>query len=190
MRFERAKGRSGLNPAIRKFRKTGAGSVRVLLLPIDQGANGLNLVEAQHVILIEPLLNPAVEAQAVGRVHRIGQTRPTFVHRFIIEGSVEEGVLSLGRKKAEADGGEMMGLRNTRKEDAVTLGDLGLLFGKEGEGARDGVGSEGERLLEEAFVLPSLSEDTDPTMHNLFPGEAAAVAAEARRQAALQRVEE
>lgn len=37
--------------------------------------------EAQHVILTEPLLDPAVEAQAVGRVHRIGQTQPTFVHR-------------------------------------------------------------------------------------------------------------
>ena len=38
--------------------------------------------EAQHVILTEPLLDPAVEAQAVGRVHRIGQTQPTFVHRY------------------------------------------------------------------------------------------------------------
>jgi hypothetical protein len=109
------------------------------------------------------------------------------VHQFIIEGSVEEGVLSLGRKKAEADGGEMMGLRNTRKEDALTLGDLGSLFGKEGEGAHDGVG---EGLLEEAFVLPSLSEETDPAVQNLSPREAAALAAEARRQAALQRVEE
>ena len=39
--------------------------------------------EAQHVILTEPLLDPAVEAQAVGRVHRIGQTQPTFVHRYV-----------------------------------------------------------------------------------------------------------
>ena len=57
----------------------------VLLLPINQGANGLNLVEAQHVIMIEPLLNPAAEAQAVNRVHRIGQTRETCVHRFVVE---------------------------------------------------------------------------------------------------------
>ena len=40
------------------------------------------VAEAQHVVLTEPLLDPAVEAQAVGRVHRIGQTQPTFVHRY------------------------------------------------------------------------------------------------------------
>ena len=41
--------------------------------------------EAQHVILTEPLLDPAVEAQAVGRVHRIGQTHVTYVHRYILQ---------------------------------------------------------------------------------------------------------
>ena len=50
------------------------------------------IAEAQHVIIVEPLLDPAVEAQAVGRVHRIGQTKPTYVHRFIVEASVEEQV--------------------------------------------------------------------------------------------------
>lgn len=58
--------------------------VQVLLLPIRHGANGLNLVEAQHVILMEPLLNPGAEAQAINRVHRIGQQQVTYVHRFIV----------------------------------------------------------------------------------------------------------
>lgn len=58
--------------------------IQVLLLLIQHGANGLNMLEAQHVVLIEPLLNPAAEAQAVNRVHRIGQKKTTFVHRFIV----------------------------------------------------------------------------------------------------------
>lgn len=61
-----------------------AKSIQVLLLLVQHGANGLNLLEAQHVILVEPLLNPAAEAQAVGRVHRIGQEKPTLVHRFLV----------------------------------------------------------------------------------------------------------
>lgn len=48
--------------------------------------------EAQHVLLVEPLLDPAVEVQAVGRVHRIGQAAATTVHRFVVQASVEENV--------------------------------------------------------------------------------------------------
>jgi superfamily II DNA or RNA helicase len=55
-----------------------------VLLPFKSGSNGLNVVEASHVFLIEPLLNAAVEAQAIGRVHRIGQDKLTTIHRMIV----------------------------------------------------------------------------------------------------------
>ena len=70
-------------------------SVRALLLPTRSGANGLNLVEAQHVMLVEPLLNTAVEAQAVGRVHRMSQRHATTVHRFVVDGTIETAILGL-----------------------------------------------------------------------------------------------
>ena len=54
----------------------------MLLILIQHGTNGLNLLEAQHIVLVEPLLNLAVEAQAISRVHRIGQENKTLIHHF------------------------------------------------------------------------------------------------------------
>nr|XP_032829241.1 E3 ubiquitin-protein ligase SHPRH-like [Petromyzon marinus]XP_032829242.1 E3 ubiquitin-protein ligase SHPRH-like [Petromyzon marinus]XP_032829243.1 E3 ubiquitin-protein ligase SHPRH-like [Petromyzon marinus] len=67
----------------------------VLLLPLHTGSNGLNIIEATHVILVEPILNPATEMQAIGRVHRIGQTRPTVVHRFAVKSTIEEKMVAM-----------------------------------------------------------------------------------------------
>ncbi|CAH0562699.1 unnamed protein product [Brassicogethes aeneus] len=63
-----------------------------LLLPLNLGSKGLNLIEATHVILAEPILNPQDELQAIGRVHRIGQTRKTFIHRFVIKNTIEQSI--------------------------------------------------------------------------------------------------
>lgn len=69
--------------------------INVLLMPYSLGANGLNIIEATHVLLVEPTLNRGQEFQAIGRVHRIGQTRPTFVYRFMIKNSIEQHLYDL-----------------------------------------------------------------------------------------------
>jgi len=81
----------------------GGATVNALLLPLRLGGNGLNITEAQHVFLVEPLLDPGLEAQAVGRVDRIGQRAETFVHRFLVEKTVEESVLALSASRALAE---------------------------------------------------------------------------------------
>eukprot|EP00850_Spirogloea_muscicola_P012812 SM000084S23148 [mRNA] locus=s84:552074:559947:+ [translate_table: standard] len=136
----RVKGRRDLDLAIQHFQGKGGNKVAkdngsgdcasCLLLQVQQGANGLNLVEAQHVLLVEPLLNPAAEAQAVNRVHRIGQSRPTFVHRFIIGDTVEERIEGL-RRRREADGLQQAAVllkASQREVDTLTLADVSELF--------------------------------------------------------------
>ncbi|VDO12821.1 unnamed protein product [Rodentolepis nana] len=61
----------------------------VLLIPLSLGANGLNITEANHVILVDPILNPGKERQAIARLHRIGQTRSCTVHKFLVDESIE-----------------------------------------------------------------------------------------------------
>jgi E3 ubiquitin-protein ligase SHPRH len=109
VRAAQPRGPKALGDAIAAFRRGDPArrDPAVLLMPVRAGANGLNLTEAAHVLLVEPQADPAVEAQAAGRVHRIGQTRPTTVHRFVVEGTVEEGVdrLARARRAALAAGG-------------------------------------------------------------------------------------
>lgn len=76
------------------------GKIPVFLLSLKAGGTGLNLVAADTVILYDGWWNPAVEAQAIDRVHRIGQYRPVFVHRLIVTDTVEEKMEILKRRKA------------------------------------------------------------------------------------------
>ena len=76
-----------------------SGQSDVFLISTKAGGVGLNLTAADTVILYDPWWNPAVEAQAIGRAHRIGQQRPVFVHRLICVGTIEEKMLSLQARK-------------------------------------------------------------------------------------------
>ena len=70
-------------------------SVRVLLMPLGLGAEGLDLIVASHVFLLEPLLNIHQELQAVNRISRLGQSKATFVHKYVVQGSIEENIVAV-----------------------------------------------------------------------------------------------
>ena len=74
---------------------------KLFLISLKAGGVGLNLTAADYVFILDPWWNPAVEAQAVDRVHRIGQTRPVFAYRLIARGTVEEKILDLQEGKRE-----------------------------------------------------------------------------------------
>jgi len=123
------------NAALHSFRF--ADSVSVLLLPLKRGANGLNLTEATHVFLVEPLLNPGAEAQAIGRVDRIGQSHATVVHRFIVQNTVEEKIqwMNSQRQALQQDQCQQQSLShdlpwriNKAEKDCMSTEDLYELF--------------------------------------------------------------
>lgn len=74
-------------------------NVRIFLLSIKAGGVGINLTGADYVILFDPWWNPAVEAQAIDRTHRIGQTRKVIAYKYIVRDTVEEKILRLQEKK-------------------------------------------------------------------------------------------
>jgi superfamily II DNA or RNA helicase len=101
-----------------------AGGPPVMLVSLKAGGSGLNLTAADHVFLCDPWWNPAVEAQAADRTHRIGQQRPVFVYRLVAADTVEERILALQDSKralmdaALGDGAAAAGLT---KDDLLAL---------------------------------------------------------------------
>ncbi len=88
-----------------------SGDAPIFLISLKAGGFGLNLTEADYVFLLDPWWNPASEAQAIDRVHRIGQTKNVMVYRLVAKGTIEEKVMALKDAKAklfssvmEADG--------------------------------------------------------------------------------------
>lgn len=104
-----------------------SGEVDVFLISLKAGGIGLNLTEADTVIIYDPWWNPAVENQAADRAHRIGQDKPVFVYKLITENTVEEKMIAMQeRKRALADSIYNEG----SKEEALqlTADDLTALF--------------------------------------------------------------
>lgn len=105
-------------------------NINILLLPLHTGSNGLNIIEATHVLLVEPILNPAHELQAIGRVHRIGQTKPTFVHRFLIKSTIEERMQAMLKTAEKSHSSTSM---KHSEASVFTVADLAELFTEDSE---------------------------------------------------------
>ncbi|ASB50691.1 DEAD/DEAH box helicase [Alkalitalea saponilacus] len=73
----------------------------IFLISLKAGGVGLNLTKADYVFMLNPWWNPAAEAQAINRAHRIGQTRNVFVYRFLSSGTIEEKIARLQEKKMQ-----------------------------------------------------------------------------------------
>lgn len=98
---------------------------QLFLVSLKAGGLGLNLTAAEYVFLLDPWWNPAVEAQAVDRAHRIGQTRQVFAYRLIARDTVEEKVLQLQETKRDLASAIINAdnrlIRNLRREDLEIL---------------------------------------------------------------------
>jgi superfamily II DNA or RNA helicase len=103
-------------------------SVSAFLISLKAGGTGLNLTAAEYVFLLDPWWNPAVEAQAVGRAHRMGQARPVTVYRLIGEDTVEDRVLELQARKRALVEAVLGGVANAPLA-GITREDLDILLG-------------------------------------------------------------
>ena len=102
------------------------GTDPVFLISLKAGGFGLNLTEADYCIMLDPWWNPATEAQAVDRTHRIGQTRPVVVYRLVAKDTIEEKVMALKARKAALfssvlDGGDFESARLTAADIRALL---------------------------------------------------------------------
>jgi superfamily II DNA or RNA helicase len=94
----------------------------VMLVSLKAGGTGLNLTAADHVFLLDPWWNPAVEDQAADRAHRIGQERPVMVYRMVAKDTVEERILALKERKRNLAEAALSGAAGVSR--AITRDDL------------------------------------------------------------------
>lgn len=98
----------------------------VFLISLKAGGLGLNLTAAEYVFLLDPWWNPAVEAQAIDRAHRVGQTNRVFAYRLICRDTVEEKIAELQQKKRDLADAILQ--ENNSLIKGMTVEDLDLLL--------------------------------------------------------------
>jgi SNF2 family DNA or RNA helicase len=99
---------------------------RLFLVSLKAGGQGLNLTAADYIYILDPWWNPAVEAQAIDRAHRIGQTRRVFAYRLIARDTVEEKIVALQDRKREL--AESIVRADESMLSSLTPDDVELLF--------------------------------------------------------------
>jgi SNF2 family DNA or RNA helicase len=109
---------------VEKFNKDP--DLKVFLISIKAGGLGLNLTEADYVFILDPWWNPAVEAQAADRAHRIGQKKKVFTYKFITKNTVEEKILTLQKHKLKLSENLIQNEENVIK--ALTREDIEMLM--------------------------------------------------------------
>ncbi len=99
---------------------------RVFLISLKAGGHGLNLTAANYVFILDPWWNPAVEAQAIDRAHRMGQSSPVTAYRLIAKGTVEDKIIKLQESKREL--ADAIITADPSLISALSISDLRLLF--------------------------------------------------------------
>lgn len=102
---------------------------RIMLASLAVCSVGLNLVAADTVVLMDSWWAPAIEDQAVDRVHRLGQTRPTTVWRLVMEGTVEERVLDIQAEKRKLVTKAFQEKGKGKKTTETRMADINRLLG-------------------------------------------------------------
>ena len=113
--------------AVQVFQSSTESSPTVLLLSLRAGGVGLNLTAANHLLLLDPAWNPAIEWQCFDRIHRLGQTKEVFIYKFITKDSIEERMIQIQNDKKNLISGAFHMPEEERRRQRI--GDIRTIFG-------------------------------------------------------------
>lgn len=104
-------------------------SVKILLMSLKCGNMGVNIVAANHIILLDPWWNPMIRRQAVARCHRIGQNKPVYIYRMMIKDTVEERLFEVEKSKEFLFDSLMNDSPCRGNAQRLDVGEIRMLFG-------------------------------------------------------------